>query len=125
MIDLYSRLWKIEEVFLVAKRLLGLSYLWTGSLNGIKLQIWATWLMYAVLVDLSDAVAEAVQLPLERISMEMVLRGLYHLNYAYNQGKATDPLAYLAAPENRGLGVVKTVRKPPQRLDMRAFPSLS
>jgi hypothetical protein len=23
----------------------------------IKLQIWATWLMYAVLVDLSDAVA--------------------------------------------------------------------
>jgi uncharacterized membrane protein len=29
----------------------------------IKLQIWATWLMYAVLVDLSDAVAEAVQLP--------------------------------------------------------------
>lgn len=125
VIDLYSRRWKIEEAFLVVKRLLGLSYLWTGSLNGIKLQIWATWLMYAVLVDLSDAVAEAVQLPLERISMEMVLRGLYHFNYAYNQGKATDPVAYLAAPENRGLGVVKTVRKPPQRLDMRAFPSFS
>ena len=60
MIDLYGRRWKIEEAFLVVKRLLGLSYLWTGSLNGIKLQIWVTWLMYAVLVDLSDAVAEAV-----------------------------------------------------------------
>jgi uncharacterized membrane protein len=104
--------------------LLGLSYLWTGSLNGIKLQIWATWLMYALLVDLSNAVAEAVQLPLERISMEMVLRGLYHFNHAYNQGKATEPVAYLAAPENRGLGVVKTLRKPPQMLDIRAFPSL-
>ena len=125
VIDLYSRRWKIEEAFLVVKRLLGLSYLWTGSLNGIKLQIWATWLMYALLVDLSDAVAEAVRLPLERISMEMVLRGLYHFNHAYNQGKATDPVAYLAAPENRGLGVVKTLRKPPQTLDVRAFPSLA
>lgn len=124
VIDLYGRRWKVEEAFLVVNRLLGLSYLWTDSLNGIKLQIWATWLMDAVLVDLSEAVAEAVQLSLERISMEMVLRGLYHFNYAYNQGKSTDPIAYLAAPENRGLGVVKTLRKPPQKLDIRAFPSL-
>ena len=121
VIDIYCRRWKIEDAFLVVKRLLGLSYLWTGSLNGIKLQIWATWLMYAVLVDLSDAVADAVQLSLEHISFEMVLRGLYHFNHAYNKGKATDPVAYLAAPENRGLGVVKTLRKPPQKLEMRAF----
>jgi len=51
LIDLYARRWKIEDAFHLVKRLLGLSYLWTGSLNGIKLQIWATWLMYAVLVD--------------------------------------------------------------------------
>jgi hypothetical protein len=55
--------------------------------------------------------------------MEMVLRGLYHFNYAYNKGKATDPVAYLAAPENEDLRVVKILRKPPQKLDMRAFPS--
>jgi len=60
VIDLYARRWRIEDAFHLVKRLLGLAYLWTGSLNGIKLQIWATWLMYAVLVDLSDAVAEAV-----------------------------------------------------------------
>ena len=54
--DLYRRRWRIEEAFCVVKRLLGLSYLWTGSLNGVKLQIWATWLFYAVLVDLGDAV---------------------------------------------------------------------
>jgi len=62
-------------------------------------------------------VADAVQLPLERISMEMVWRGLYHFNHAYNTGKATDPIAYLAAPENRDLGVIKTIRKPPKMLD--------
>lgn len=119
--DLYCRRWRIEEAFLLVKRLLGLAYLWTGSLNGIKLQIWATWLMYAVLVDLSDAVAEAVQLPLERISIEMVWRGLYHFNHAYQAGQATDPVAYLAAPENRDLGVIKALRKPPNKLDFSPF----
>jgi IS4 transposase len=37
---LYRRRWRIEETFNVVKRLLGLSYLGTGSLNGIKLQMW-------------------------------------------------------------------------------------
>lgn len=121
LIDLYARRWRIEDAFHLVKRLLGLAYLWTGSLNGIKLQIWATWLMYAVLVDLSDAVADAVQLPLERISMEMVWRGLYHFNHAYKTGQATEPVAYLAAPENRDLGVVKTVRKPLKKLDFNPY----
>jgi len=92
-----------------------------GSLNGIKLQIWATWLIYAVLVDLSDAVAEAVQLPLERISMEMAWRGLYHFNDAYHRGLAHDPISYLAALENRDLGGIKTIRKPPKQLDFLPY----
>jgi hypothetical protein len=121
VIDLYARRWRIEDAFHLVKRLLGLAYLWTGSLNGIKLQIWATWLMYAVLVDLSDAVAEAVQLPVERISMEMVWRGLYHFNQAYNRGLASDPVAYLAAPENRDLCVIKVIRKPPKTLDLSPY----
>ena len=70
--DLYSRRWRIEEAFNTAKRLLGLSYLWTGSINGVKLQIWATWLFYAILIDLADAVAEELSLPFERISLEML-----------------------------------------------------
>ena len=40
--DLYRRRWRIEEAFQTVKRLLSLSYLWTGSLNGILLQIWVT-----------------------------------------------------------------------------------
>lgn len=120
--DLYARRWRIEDAFHLVKRLLGLSYLWTGSINGIKLQIWATWIMYAVLFDLSDAVADAVQLPLDRISPEMVWRGLYHFNTAYNKGTATDPIAYLTAPENRDLSVIKPLRKPLKILDLSPFP---
>ena len=109
--DLYRRRWRIEEAFLVVKRLLNLAYLWTGSLNGILLQIWATWLFFALLVDLGDAVADELMLPFDRISLEMVFRGLYHFTQAHQRGQATDPIQYLTAPENQDLGVVKRLRK--------------
>jgi hypothetical protein len=109
--DLYRRRWRIEEAFNTVKRLLNLAYLWTGSLNGILLQVWATWLFFALLVDLGDAVAEELMLPFDRISLEMVFRSLYHYTQAHHRGEASDPIKYLAAPENRDLGVVKRIRK--------------
>lgn len=122
--DLYARRWRIEETFSTLKRLLGLSYLWTGSINGIQLQLWATWLFYVVLIDLADEVADELSVPFERISVEMVFRGLYHFSVAYHQGDATDPVAYLTAPENRDLGVVKALRKKRQKppLELSPFP---
>ncbi len=120
--DLYRRRWRIEEAFNTVKRLLGLSYLWTGSINGVKLQVWATWLFYAVLVDLGDAIADELALYFDRISLEMVYRGLYHFSVAYEKGKATDPVKYFAAPENQDLGVVKTQRKPVELLNLSPFP---
>lgn len=120
--DLYRRRWRIEEAFNTIKRLLNLAYLWTGSLNGIQLQIWATWLFYAILVDLGDAVADEVGLPFDRISLEMLYRGLYHFTNAYDKGLATDPVVYFAAPENQDLGVIKRLRKPQKRLDLSPYP---
>ena len=120
--DLYCRRWRIEEAFNTVKRLLGLSYLWTGSLNGIQLQIWGTWLFYAVLVDLGDAVADELSLPFDRISLEMIYRGLYHFYVAHQKGKATDPVKYFAAPENQDLGIVKRQRKPNVKLIVAPFP---
>ena len=118
--DLYSRRWRIEESFLLLKRLLGLSYLWTGSINGIKLQIWATWLFYAVLIDLADEVADELTLPFDSISVEMVFRGIYHFTQALNQGSTLNLITYLTAPDNRDLGIVKFPRrrraKPPLNL---------
>ena len=120
--DLYRRRWRIEEAFDTVKRLLNLSYLWTGSLNGIQLQIWATWLFYAILVDLGDAVADRIGIPFDRISLEMLLRGLYHFSRAYSRGLASDPIAYFADPANQDLAVVKRLRKPVARLDLSPFP---
>ena len=114
VVDLYRRRWRIEEAFLIVKRLLNLSYLWTGSVNGVLLQVWSTWLFFALLVDLGDAVAEELMLPFDRISLEMVFRSLYYFIQAYDKGEATDVVKFLAAPENRDLGVVKRLRKKPQ-----------
>lgn len=121
--DLYRKRWRIQQAFNTVKRLLGLSYLWTGSINGIKLQIWATWLFYAVLMDLGDAIADELALPIDRISLEMIYRGLYHFSMAHQKGLTDNPLEYFTAPENRDLGIVKSIRKPPIRLIIAPFPS--
>jgi len=120
--DLYRRRWRIEEAFNTVKRLLNLSYLWTGSINGIQLQIWATWLFYALLVDMGDAVADRLGLPFDRISLEMLYRGFYHFARAYRNGLATDPVTYFSDPTNQDLGIVKRLRKPVSRLDLSPFP---
>lgn len=120
VVDLYGRRWRIEEAFLLVKRLLGLAYLWTGAAHGIQLQLWATWLLYAILVDLSDAVAEELDQPLDRISLEMVYRGLYFFTGAYARGEATDPVAYLAAQTD--LGIVKRRRKSRERAHLDKLP---
>ena len=113
MVDLYAQRWRIEDAFLVTKRLLGLSYLWSGAFNAIALQVWATWIFYAVLVDLSDAVAQELDLAFDRVSMEMVYRGLYHYTVAAARGEATDPVTYLAAQPD--LGIVKRTRNDRER----------
>jgi len=121
--DLYRRRWRIEEAFNTVKRLLNLAYLWTGSINGVQLQIWATWLFYAILVDLGDAVADKVGLPFDRISLEMLLRGLYHFNNACNKGLTTDPVSYFADSKNEDLGVIMRLRKKQKRLDLSPYPT--
>jgi hypothetical protein len=114
VVALYEQRWQIEQAFLLVKRLLGLSYLWVGSLNGVQLQVWATWLYYAILIDLCDDVAELLQLPLERISVEMVSRSFYYYVGAVAQGYPGTAATYFADPANRDLGIVKRYR--PKRL---------
>jgi hypothetical protein len=109
IVELYSYRWQIETAFLLTKRLLDLAYLWVGSLNGVQLQVWATFLFYAVLLDLGDEVAEVLQLPLAAISVEMVYRGLYHYVQAVADGYAGTAAASLAE-EAKGLGIVKRER---------------
>lgn len=107
---LYWQRWRVEDAFNAIKRLLGLPYFGVGSLNGILVQVWATWLPYAVLVDLTDAVAEELHRPFSALSMEMVLRGLYYFTQAHQRGEERDPVAYLAVKAN-ALDILKQCRK--------------
>jgi hypothetical protein len=117
---------QIEQVFTdsysLRERLLGLSYLWTGSINGVQLQIWGTWLFYSVLVDLGDAVADELSLPIDSISLEMIYRGLYHFYVAHQKGLTSEPIAYFADPKNRDLGIVKQKRTSQVKLIVAPFP---
>lgn len=117
IVSLYGRRWRIEEAFLLVKRLLGLSYLWKGAANTIALQVWASWLLYAVLVDLSDAVAQELNLCLDQISIEMVYRGLYHFTVAHDRGLADDPVTYLATRPHLAVVKRRRISRERERLD--------
>jgi hypothetical protein len=106
VVALYRQRWRIEDAYHIVKRLLGLAYFWVGSQYGVESQVWATWILYAVLVDLTDAVAEVLDRPFVDLSPEMVYRSLYYFGQAYARGKATDPVAYIAA-NAVWLGVIK------------------
>jgi len=110
IVALYLQRWRIEDAFNIAKRLLGLAYFWNGSQQGVRLQIWATWILYAILVDLVDDVAEALDRPFADISIEMVYRSLYYFAQAYQRGEADDLVAYLVDNADI-LGIVKQRRK--------------
>ncbi len=108
---LYRQRWRVEDAFALVKRLLGLAYFYSGAPNAVEMQLWATWLLYAVLVDLTDAIAETLACPVANLSLEMVYRSLYFLTQATQQDPTTDPIRYLADHARR-LGILKRSRKP-------------
>lgn len=110
LVALYWQRWRIEDAYNVVKRLLGLAYFWCGAQNAVEMQVWATWLLYVVLVDLSDAVADALHQPFAAISIEMVYRSLYFFTQAHNRGETDDVVSYFAA-NAKLLGIVKRKRK--------------
>ena len=73
-------------------------------------------------MHLGDAVADELSVPFDRISLEMIYRGLYHFYVAHHQGIATDPVKYFAAPANQDLGILKSIRKPFKKLIIAPFP---
>src|SRR5512139_563171 len=84
VVALYRQRWRIEDAYAIVKRLLGLAYFWCGAQNAVELQLWAPWLLYAVLVALTDAVADALEQPIANVSLEMVYRRLYFFTQAYH-----------------------------------------
>jgi len=110
LVALYWQRWRIEDAYAIVKRLLGLAYFWCGAQNAVEIQVWSTWLLYAVLADLTDSVAEALNQPFAAISMEMIYRSLYFFTQAHHRGQTDDVVSYLAA-NTKLLGIVKRKRK--------------
>jgi len=123
LVALYWQRWRIEDAYNIVKRLLGLAYFWCGAQNAVEMQVWATWLLYAVLIDLSDAVAEALHLPFAAISVEMVYRSLYFFTQAHHRGETDGVVAYLAA-NAKLLGIVKRKRKSAHPSPLEFIPPL-
>lgn len=110
LVALYYRRWTIERAYATIKRLLGLAYFWCGSQNAVELQLWSTWIVYTVLIDLCDEVAGLLRLPFERISVEMVFRSIYYYTKAVERGDVRSLPRYLA-DRSTYLGIVKRKRK--------------
>jgi hypothetical protein len=109
--ELYRRRWRIEDAFALTKRVLDLAYLWTGSTHAVQLQIYATLIFYAVLLTICQQVAQVLGEPLERISVEMVFRALYHYGQAVQRGEYDDLILFLTE-HAKLLDIVKRWRKP-------------
>ena len=108
--SLVVRRWRIEDAFALTKRVLDLAYVWTGSINAVQLQIYATLIVYAVWLTICQQVAQALGEPLERISVEMVFRALSHDGQAVQRGEYDDLILFLTAHATL-LGIVKRRRK--------------
>lgn len=115
--ELGSRRWRVEDAFLLTKRLLGLAYIWVGDNNGVQIQIFATWIFYAVLNQLCIDIAIALNQPLDRISTEMVFRALYHFSQAVLRGDAHEAVPYLVERQKL-FGLVKAGRKRHREISM-------
>ncbi len=115
----YQQRWRIEDAFNAAKRLLGLAFFWVGSINGVQVQVWATWLFYSLLIDLTDRIADALDRPFEDISKEQVFNGLYHFTQEKKLGPAEDPVSFLAE-EAKFYGVIKHRNHP--KLPLTSIP---
>ena len=128
--NLYRRRWRIEDAFFLTKRLLGLAYIWVGNSNGVQIQIYGTWIFYALINDLCGDIAVALNQPLEMISFEMVFRGLYHFNNFQQRDEGDDVIEFFKTNAKR-LGIVKAKRHRHRQRDYLSdlvwadFPALS
>jgi hypothetical protein len=77
-----------------------------GSSRAGQVQVWATWLLYVLLLDMTDAVAEHLKQPADALSPHNIYYGLRDFHHACQRGHTDDPVGYLAARAQE-LGIVQ------------------
>lgn len=106
----YRRRWRLAEAVALTTRVLDVAYVWTGATHAVHWPIYATRMFDAVWLTICPQVAQAVGEPLQRISVERVLRALYPYGQAVPRGEDDDLLLCLTAHAQL-LGMVKRRRK--------------
>ncbi len=76
VLALYWQRWRIEDAYAIVKRLLGLAYFHCAAPNAVQMQLWATWMLYGVLVDLMSLETQPDP-SIERIAMTLMTRDDY------------------------------------------------
>jgi hypothetical protein len=98
-------------------KLKGYCYSTELALRLIEVKVGKVWRSYLT------SVLDPEILPFDRISLEMIYRGLYYFHGASSRGEAHDPVKYFAHPDIRKcLGIIKRQRKPKQKLIIAPFP---
>lgn len=102
----YRRRWDIERVFKVITRDLGLAWIWSRQWPLIELQIWATLLIAQMASALRQEVARRAAVPVEEVSLELLLR-LAPVLLAGSAGNLADRLAR----DGPRWGLIRPVRR--------------
>lgn len=75
---IYSRRWNIEKTFHYVKRYLNLSYLWSNHPNIIEIQVYVSFMVYNVVVDIIRMISKDTSIPQDRISFSKVKKSFFH-----------------------------------------------
>ena len=104
MVELYRRRWDIETAFKLLKSQLNLFLIWSGQLNVVRHQGFATLILAQVVLAVRNEVAELAGARLREVSLPLLIRWLPEL--ARDPG---DPVATLAQ-YGRDAGIIRPVR---------------
>ncbi len=74
---LYEKRWNIEKTFNYVKRTLNLSYLWSSDPNIIEIQVYITFIIYNVMLNLIGDVSRLLNTDPERISFHMIKKSFF------------------------------------------------
>jgi hypothetical protein len=104
VVELYRRRWDIETAFKLLKSQFNLFLLWSGHLNVVLHQVFATLILAQVVLAVRNEVAQLASARLREISLPLLIRWLPEL-----ARDGADPLATLAR-YGRHAGIIRPWR---------------
>jgi len=104
VVELYRRRWDIETAFKLLKSQFNLFLIWSGHLNVVLHQLFATLIIAQVVLALRNEVAQLAKAPLREVSLPLMIRWLPEL-----ARDPADPVATLAR-YGRSAGIIRPFR---------------